>query len=109
MICNGLLCLAMVIQFQLCSLTAQVAYDESGRSEEIDEVLNILLIAVHRVQLTANFPKDLPMAQLESVHCAALDLCSSVMEYLAIALKNLERSFICTLSTSVSETSERVF
>jgi len=50
------------------------------------------LIAVHRIQLTSDFPFR-PSAQLDNVHAAALDLCASVMNYLEIALKTFQRQF----------------
>ena len=50
------------------------------------------MIAVHRIQLTSDFP-DQSSAQLDNVHVAALDLCTSVMNYLEIALKTFRREF----------------
>lgn len=52
--------------------------------------------AIHRIQLTTEFPAELPPSQIENVHCSALDLCAAIMEYIAIAIKLLSKSVLGT-------------
>ena len=71
----------------------KAAYDESGRAGEIDATLNRLLMIVQRIHLIEEFPANLSASRLENVKCAAINLCASIMNYLAPALKTLQRNF----------------
>lgn len=51
-------------------------------------------MAVRRAQLTAEFPANLPPLQLENVHCAVLNLCAAIMEYVAKAVLILRRPVV---------------
>jgi hypothetical protein len=73
----------------------QIAYSVTDRAKEVDETLGILLIALHRIQLTGTFSVELGIrSQMETAHCAGLELCAAVMEYLTVAIKSLRRKFI---------------
>lgn len=74
----------------------QIAYNESKRMEEINKILGTLVNTIHRIQLTAELPTELPTVQLDNVHCAALDLCTAIMNYLSVSLKVNQRSFFST-------------
>ena len=56
--------------------------------------LNILFISLHRIQLTAKFPAELPDAQTENLNCAAIYLCTAVMDYVSVAIKVLSKSYL---------------
>jgi hypothetical protein len=70
--------------------------------------MQILSSTIHRVQLTAHFPSDLAVRHLENVHCAAFELFTAVMEYLALAIKYFdkrlsgERNFPCLQSSVIN-------
>jgi len=72
----------------------QIAYNMTDRAKEVDETLGILLIALHRIQLTKTFSVELGIPQMETALCAGLELCAAVMEYLAVGIKGLRRKFI---------------
>jgi hypothetical protein len=75
----------------------KIAYEESNKAKEIDESLDALLSRIHRIQLTADIPKGIVGRQHEAVQDAALNLCAAVMEYLAVAIKQLRRRLVGTL------------
>jgi hypothetical protein len=93
-LCGGLLVLNEVSLNYEWSKNLQIAYKESTRAKDIDETLNILLNAIHRIQLTDNFPTDLKSAQLENVRCAAMELCIAIMDYVTLAIKILKNPTI---------------
>jgi hypothetical protein len=68
----------------------QIGYEETGRQKEIDKTILYISSAVHRVQLTADFPKEIAVQQLDNVHSAALGLFIAIMEYLALAILHLQ-------------------
>jgi hypothetical protein len=70
----------------------QIAYTETERVNEVDETLVTLLNALHRVQLTETLPDEIP--QLDNTQCAALKLCTAIIEYLDVAIKTLRRPFV---------------
>jgi len=74
----------------------QIAFDKSEHSKDIDEVFNVLLNVIHRIQLTKNFPPGLAPAQLENIRCAAVNLHASVIQYLAVTIKILRKSMFGT-------------
>jgi hypothetical protein len=51
-------------------------------------------MAMHRIQLISEVPANLPTSQLENVRYAALELCTAIMEYVALAIKLLKKPFI---------------
>jgi len=65
---------------------------ESGRAKDIDETLKILLMAISRIRLTTQFPPALQPSQLENVQIAALNLYSSIMDYVSTAIQILRKS-----------------
>ena len=71
----------------------QIAFKESGRAKDIDETLNVLLMALHRIQLTHEFPR-IEISQLETVKYAALSLCAAVMDYISVAIKILRKPVV---------------
>ena len=88
----GLLVLNEVIRLLFCrAYFVQVAYTESGRKKEIEETLTGLLVALHRIQLTAEFPHAVPDSQLENLQCAAINLCATVMDYVSVTIKILRK------------------
>ena len=70
--------------------TLQIGYEESEKEEEIIETIEMLSTDIHRIRLVKNFPQNVAEAQLENVNCAALRLSAAVMEYLAMAIKQLK-------------------
>jgi hypothetical protein len=56
----------------------------------MDESLLVLSAAIARVSLTSEFPKGIPTDQLENAQYAAIDLCTVILNYVAIAIKILK-------------------
>lgn len=65
---------------------------ESAKAKEIDDTISFLSSAVNRVQLIKDIPDNVAVTQMEAVECAAISLFSTIMEYLAIAIRHLKQS-----------------
>jgi hypothetical protein len=74
----------------------KIAYEESNKAKEIDESLAVLLQHIRRIRLTADIPKHIVGQPYDAVQDAALDLCAAVMEYLAVAIRQLRRRLVGT-------------
>lgn len=64
------------------------------KAMEIDDSLQVLCSEIQRIQLTAQFPTNIPIQKLEAVQCAALDLSAAVMEYLAVVIQRLQKRLL---------------
>jgi NB-ARC domain len=66
-------------------------------------MFNVLLLSIRRIRLTTEFPPSLSGPLLENVQVAAIDLCSSIMEYASLGIMILRKSvlslvyFLCLL------------
>jgi hypothetical protein len=54
----------------------------------------ILSAAIGRIQLTSEFPKNIPTTHIENTQWAAIDLCTAILKYVAIAIKILKKLVI---------------
>ena len=72
----------------------QIAYEESGREEDIEQTMTELSSAIHRIQLTKDFQASESIQAVETLHCAAIKLLEAIVVYLTVALARLERSFV---------------
>lgn len=88
-----------MILIRVCStpeiaLTFQAASEEAKRAKEIMTVAEILSQEIHRVQLIDRLATmNIDESQMADLRSAALDLSSAIMNYLAIAIENLNRGF----------------
>jgi hypothetical protein len=69
----------------------EIAYDQSGRAQEIDEAIEFLAVALQQVQLTGDFPNGLSTPQLDFAQSAALSLCATICDYIALAIQYMKR------------------
>src|SRR5271163_2845281 len=69
-------------------------FEESKRADEVDEKLVFLSTTIHRLELMNDIPADIDNAQLDNLECAALNLTTSIIEYLTFAIRHFSRSFI---------------
>ena len=109
LICGGLLVLNKVACQQFLANVDKIAFDENGRTEDINETLNVLFMAIHRIRLTSEAPAGLPPSQLESVHSAALELCTAIMDYPAIVIKLLSKRVFGMSFSNRNNSSEHHF
>jgi hypothetical protein len=57
----------------------------------IEETIEFLSSAIHRVQLTTQFPGDVAVPQLENVRCAAVNLSTAVIKYMETSIQHLKK------------------
>ena len=73
----------------------KIAYEESTRAEEIEESIQFLSSTIHRIQLTASFPKAIPEAipapQFDGAQTAALNLSAAVIDFLVTAIQTFKK------------------
>lgn len=81
-------------QILFVSLIGQVAYDESGRGEEVDEMMKDLSRPLRRIQLEEGFHGDLSSPALIAVQVAALNILIAVLEALTYDIHYLTDSRI---------------
>jgi hypothetical protein len=90
-----------IITFGGLLTPSQVAYEVTDRSREIEGAIKQLSNQVCRVRIITELPEDLDPAQLDDVHCAALELASSIVLYLGVAIQHFKRAFISELHNHI--------
>lgn len=77
-------------------LLEKIAYEESGRSQEIDDVILVLSASVQRVQNISSqiSPARAQSALLDLMHCCGIDVLSTVAHYLHVAISHFKRSLL---------------
>jgi hypothetical protein len=80
---------------------SQVAYEVTERSREIEGAIKQLSNQLLRVQIISRLPRDLDSTNLDDMHCAALDLASSIVQYLGVAIQHFRSAFMSELHNQI--------
>jgi hypothetical protein len=75
-----------------------MTYEESGKTKAIEEELEFLSYTIHRLGLTTDFPPNIAITQLANVQCAALNLCTAIMQYLTLGIQHFSKPLACKLA-----------
>jgi len=105
------------VKFNPFILTAKynIAYEESARAREIDDVILVLVASVSRVEVMASDPRSELVHQMENIRYSGVELLSAVVDYLTQAIAHFKQGFlsICHFTAVVdlilSEDSARRF
>lgn len=80
--------------FLNCSYASQIAYEETGKSDGIQKNLRFLVSVNQRLELNSNLRLHDVAEHLENLECAALDVSSTMMNYLSCAVRYFSKRLI---------------
>lgn len=77
----------------------QIMSETIGRSVEITNALEVLSIEFNRINIIKVLPVDVDPARFDDLNCTALELLSSILKYLRVAITYFKSSFQSNLAS----------